>query len=199
MNHYKATLIGLDIEGFQRHDRDDHTRLDLRRRLYAILTKTLACIQADHHAELLDRGDGIIAVLRGPMTAPTALRNLIPCLARELELSNADVAAPNVMRLRAVLHSGEVIGDEHGYIGSDLNLVFRILDAAALRDHLSHSDAPLVLALSDHVWRESHQGDPATQSFTEVSVQVKETSTHAWVASFGTDPHRGPKEEPAER
>ncbi len=94
-------------------------------------------------------------------------------------------AGPNAqIRLRVVLHAGEIIEDPQGFTGEDLNLAFRLLDCDALRAVLSRSRANLGLIVSDYFYdtiiKHAFEGIDPSQ-YLRVDVQVKETVTKAWI------------------
>ena len=58
------------------------------------------------------------------------LGQLVPILTALLAEHNAAVARPELrMRLRAVVHAGEVHDDDKGFYGEDLDAAFRLLEA----------------------------------------------------------------------
>ena len=57
------------------------------------------------------------------------------------------------IQLRAAAHIGPVEHDGHGFVGSDINLLFRMLEAPPLKRALAGSGAELALIVSDDVYR----------------------------------------------
>ena len=58
------------------------------------------------------------------------LGRLIPVLTALLAEYNASATRPELrMRLRAVVHAGEVHEDDNGFYGDDLDAAFRLLEA----------------------------------------------------------------------
>ena len=57
------------------------------------------------------------------------------------------------MRLRAVVHAGEVHDDGWGFYGDDIDVAFRLLEAPTVKRVLRDApEAPLVLVVSEEIW-----------------------------------------------
>jgi hypothetical protein len=69
-------------------------------------------------------------------------------------LAEYGIAHPrNAIRLRAVMHAGEVHYDGRGCYGEALDLAFRLLDAPETRQALNRTREPLALVVSDEIYR----------------------------------------------
>ena len=103
-------------------------------------------------------------------------------LAAALEEHNAACEQQARIRLRAVLHAGEVRLDDYGAAGAAINLAFRLLESAALRSVLAGSPGVLALMASEWFFQEVIRHEPASSpaDFRPVPVSVKETETTAW-------------------
>ncbi len=91
-----------------------------------------------YHYPFTDRGDGFLVLLRPVDEIPKRLllSHLIPALARLLAAYNSSISPadqPRILRLRAVIHAGEVLYDGKGFFGEDLDVAFRLLDAPGSR------------------------------------------------------------------
>ena len=141
------TIIAVDVEGFGARD-DWHQHL-VRDGLNA------AVRQAFEHCGLSwgdcyheDRGDGLIAL------APTdaSNRRIAECLPNELAARlrehNAGVDEAARIRMRVVVHFGEVERDEHGLSSRAVVHAFRLLDSRAVRTALAGSHGLLALITS---------------------------------------------------
>jgi hypothetical protein len=190
--HQRVSRIffGIDIAGFNRADRSDCVGAVMRRTIYDVLQHSLdsAGIQPEHY-ELLDRGDGIMTVLDPSASIAELVRTAVPALAAALHAHNRLAHQAHRIRLRAALHCGQVIQDEHGYAGRDISHVFRLLDSPELRMALTKSNADLVLAMSDPArLRMPSDSSSAQPALTPVLVTTKESPAHAWFAEFASDP-----------
>ena len=87
------------------------------------------------------------------------------------------------IRLRAVMHAGEVRLDDHGATGTAVNLAFRLLESGALRSALAGSPGVLALMASEWFFEEVIRHNPASRpgAFRPVAASVKETEATAWV------------------
>jgi hypothetical protein len=130
-----------------------------------------------------DRGDGALVVippgvsglnLVGPL--PERLRGLV----RRHNHVSRDTAQ---IQLRAAAHFGLVEHDGHGFVGSDVNLLFRILDAPPIKQALAASRADLALIVSDHIYRSyicHHPSLLSPEIFKAVNFKVGQAEFKAW-------------------
>jgi hypothetical protein len=178
-------LLAFDIAGFTRPDRDEEVRIYLRKILYEILWEALegSGIPWDwcHHE---DRGDGAL-VIAPPDIAAHGIVNPLPERLRDLIRLHNRMSCPAArIQVRAAAHIGHVYRDDHGLVGDDINLLFRMLDAKPLRDALAGSDAELALAISGSMYHNVVRRHPALTSpalFRNVSTRVKGTRVNAWI------------------
>ena len=70
------------------------------------------------------------------------------------------------LRIRVVIHAGEVHYDANGCFGEALDVAFRLLDAARVKRALREAADPLVLVISGAVTR--HQV-PQLDSVTQIA------------------------------
>src|SRR5918997_1120611 len=148
------SIMAVDIEGSTA--RTNPAKAELRHVLYELFEKSLqeGGIAECHRDALIDRGDGILALVHPVDQAPTALllNSFIPTLNRLL--TDHDTLNPDrSFRLRAVVHAGEVHYDDRGCFGEALDITFRLLDAAEVKRRLLQAAAPLVLVVSDYIYR----------------------------------------------
>jgi hypothetical protein len=180
-----CALIAVDIAGFTRPDRDDDVRMFMREELYRILERAFdgsgtpwtACFRED-------RGDGVLVVVP-PGIAATGIIDPLPERLRSLirRHNHVSCAAANI-QLRMAAHLGPVNHDGHGFVGTDVDLLFRMLDARPLRQMLATTGADLALIVSDYVYRTIVSRHPSLVSpaaFWPVRLQVKYTRTQAWI------------------
>lgn len=179
-----CALFAVDIAGFTRPDRDDDIRMFMREELYRILERAFDgsgipwtdCFQED-------RGDGALVVVPPGIAAngiidplPDRLRSLI----RRHNHVSCDAAQ---IQLRAATHLGPVNHDGHGFVGTDVDFLFRMLDARPLKRALASTGADLALIVSEYVYRNIVSRHPSLVSptaFQPIRVQVKYTRTRAW-------------------
>ena len=148
-------IIAVDIAAST--TRTDPVKGELRRVAYDLLEQALEAvgITGNRLEPLTDRGDGILALARSHDNVPkTALLDrLIPLLAAMLTEYNAQAAHPALrMRLRAVVHAGDIYLDRRGCYGEAIDVAIRLLDAPPVKRTLREAAAPLVLVVSDEIY-----------------------------------------------
>src|SRR5919198_3329264 len=178
-------ILGIDIEGFSRSEWTDPVRARLRDRLDRLVTGAMARSRiATSLVASTDTGDGLLLLVE-PGVSKARLLHLAIDMAADLALDNQRAPAAQRMRLRVVVHAGEMLADARGHTGASLNFAARLLDADAARAVLVASPAAeLVVVVSDEVHegvvRHGYAGgDPA--AWQPLRVHAKETSTRAWV------------------
>jgi hypothetical protein len=150
------SIVAVDIEGSTK--RTNPVKGKIRRILYDLLERALraAGIGPGHLEELADRGDGVLILIRPHDDVPKTILfgRLIPILTALLAEHNATVAEPELqMRLRAVVHAGEVHEDSRGFYGDDIDVAFRLLNSPTVKRALREaSAAPLVVVISEEIW-----------------------------------------------
>jgi hypothetical protein len=150
------SIVAVDVEGSTK--RTNPAKGKLRRILYDLLDRALKAsgIGPRHLEELADRGDGVLILIRPYDDVPKTvlIGRLIPALTALLAEHNAAVAEPELrMRLRAVVHAGEVHDDDWGFYGDDIDVAFRLLEAPTVKRALRDApEAPLVLVVSEEIW-----------------------------------------------
>jgi hypothetical protein len=117
------------------------------------------------------------------------VNRVIPGLSRFLASYNAGLPRmgrpERQLRVRVVVHAGEVHYDDNGCFGQALDLAFRLLDAPLVKSTLKTAPGPLLLVLSgdihDSVLR--HGGDRTGQSAFQrlVTVQIAGNRHPGWI------------------
>jgi hypothetical protein len=197
------SIIAVDIEHSTGPLRTNPVREELRQAIHALLTEAMciAGIGEEHRDPFVDRGDGILGLVHPVDDVPKTrlLYPLIPALtgllaARSSGLPEAD-RARRALRLRVVVHAGEVHLDGTSTFGEDVDLACRLLDAQQLKGCLKDTSAPLVLVVSEYIYREivRHEYDGIAEASFRPRVRV----------SLAGRNHRGwvhiPPEAPAAR
>ena len=152
-------IVALDIE--QSTSRPDPVKAELRRTIYDLFDEALrsAGICRRHRDRFIDRGDGLLALIHPVDQAPKALllNRAIPALSKLLADYNAAVLYADrphrQLRIRAVVHAGEVHYDTNGCFGEALDIAFRLLDAPSVKKTLRTATGPLTLVISADIYR----------------------------------------------
>jgi hypothetical protein len=148
------SIVAVDLEGST--TRTNPVKGELRRIMYDLLERSLDAvpITANHLESPTDRGDGVLLLIRPDDDVPKTvlLDRLIPLLAALLTEHNAAVMKPALrIRLRAVVHAGEVHRDSRGFYGQAIDVAIRLLDSASLKRELRQSLSSLALVVSDEI------------------------------------------------
>ena len=152
------TIVALDIE--RSTSRPDPVKAELRNKTYELFDAALcsAGIHKRHRDRFIDRGDGVLALIHPVDQAPKALllNRAIPAFSRLLIDYNTSLPHPSrphrQLRVRVVMHAGEVHYDANGCFGEALDLAFRLLDAARVKKALRETADPLILVISGDIY-----------------------------------------------
>jgi class 3 adenylate cyclase len=187
-----CAVIAVDIAGFTRPDRDDDIRRYLHEKLYEYLQVAFddsGIPWQDCFNE--DRGDGALIVVP-PGISFKGLIHPLPERLRDLIRRHNHVSCESAaIQLRAAAHIGPVDYDGHGFVGSDVNFAFRMLEARPVKRLLAASGAELCLAVSDYVYHSFVCHYPSLvhpDTFRAVRFQVKNTRARAWTYLPGASP-----------
>jgi class 3 adenylate cyclase len=153
------TILAVDIE--QSTNRPDPIKAELRRALYELFDQALrsAGIHRRHRDRFTDRGDGLLALIHPVDQAakPILLNRAIPALSQLLTDHNASLpragSPHHQLRVRVVVHAGEVHYDDNGCFGEALDIAFRLLDAPGVKKMLRAAADPLTLVISGDIYR----------------------------------------------
>jgi len=178
-------LVAVDVAGFSKSERSETVQLHIRAALYEILRTAFAEARVpwdDCYHE--DRGDGVIIVVPADISMSVIAGRLVEEMRAGLRRHNEVANERAEIHLRVALHLGEVHSDPHGLVGAAVIHVFRLLDAAVVKELLARNDAQLVVIASDRLYQDVlRQGwdlvDPA--EYVAAVANVKETSTRAWL------------------
>jgi len=184
------SILAVDIEGSTQ--RTNPVKGELREEVYRLVVEALCVtgIDSRHYDPFTDRGDGVLVLLRPTDELPKTLllSRLIPALAGLLAAYNSGISPaeqPRMLRLRAVIHAGEVHYDGKGFFGEDLDVAFRLLDAPRFKAHLKSATVPLALVASDYIYqtiiRHGYDGIDGAQFLPLVTVNVGDQRRRGWV------------------
>jgi hypothetical protein len=139
-------IVAVDTAGSSA--RTNTAKARLRHTMYEVFESALytAGIENSHHDPLIDRGDGILAIIHPTVPKTLLLNTVLPELGKQLTKQDD-------LRLRAVVHAGEVHYDRRGCFGESLDLSFRLLDAPELKLMLREAAEALAVVLSEDIYR----------------------------------------------
>jgi hypothetical protein len=180
------SIMAVDIESSTA--RSNSAQAQLRGVMYELFEEALQVsgIAKRHRDALIDRGDGILALIRPVDQVPKALllNSVIPTLSKLLT-AHGSRYPDNQFRLRAVVHAGEVHYDRRGCFGEALDITFRLLDAAEVKRKLRQTTASLVLVVSDDIYhsviRQGYPGIDETSFEPLVHVRIADQQHLGWI------------------
>ena len=154
--HYRA-IVALDIESST--TRPNPVKGELRNKAYELFDMALSTAGIDkrYRDRFIDREDGILALIHPVDQAPKALllNRAVPLFSRLLSEYNASLPRHSQpqrqLRIRVVVHAGEVHYDANGCFGEALDVAFRLLDAGRVKKALRETADPLVLVISEDI------------------------------------------------
>jgi hypothetical protein len=149
------SIVAVDIEGST--TRTNPVKGALRHTMYGLLGRAMdaLAISPSQREPLADRGDGALLLIRpdDDMPKTVLLGQLIPLLTALVAEHNETAADPAVrMRLRAVVHAGEVHCDAQGFYGEAIDVAIRLLDSPAVKSALRQAESPLALVVSEEIY-----------------------------------------------
>ena len=176
------TIVIVDIEGFGDQRRTNPRQVAVRDGLYRAMREAFGCAgipwdDCGHE----DRGDGVFILIPAEVPKGLLAESLPPALVTALHAYNGTHPDPERIRLRMVLHAGEVNYDEHGVTAAAVNLAFRLLDASALKAALASSPGVLAVIASSWFFEEVVRHSGTAAAYRPVEVAVKETTTTGWI------------------
>lgn len=188
------TIFGVDVKDST--TRNDTGRRDMRAAMYGMVGRSLSAsgVVERYRDNLLDRGDGVFALIHPVDEIPKTrlLDTVIPELHVQLLEYAKHVGPP--LRLRAVLHAGEVNYDEHGPYGEQMDVAFRLLESPDVKQRFNATESLLILVVSDPIYhgivRHGYPGIEERAFSTVTRVTVGEHCYHGWAY---VPPDRGSK------
>ena len=156
---HHRTIVAVDIESST--TRTNPIKAELRTKLYELFDAALcsAGIHERHRDRFIDRGDGALALIHPVEQASKVplLNRAIPALNQLLTDYNASLPRlgrpERQLRIRVVVHAGEVHYDVNGCFGEALDVAFRLLDAPPVKKALQVTASPLILVVSGDIYR----------------------------------------------
>jgi hypothetical protein len=192
LNGQLCGLFAVDIAGFNTADRDDDIQVYVHGALYVMLQTAFdrsGIPWADCAYE--DRGDGVLVIVP-PTLSAAGLVDPIPerlrALVRRHNRVSCDAAR---LQLRVAAHIGPVHHDGYGFVGHDVTLLCRLLDARPLKRMLAKSGAEVAFIASMYLYDNVIRSRPSLVDpdvFQPMPVRVKETRTRAWAYALGASP-----------
>jgi hypothetical protein len=184
MDDEHKTICAVDIAGFGGMSRTRANYVALREGMYCAVEQ--AFLQSgipwsDCYQE--GAGDSILTLAPANVGKGAFAEKLPVALVSALQSHNEVHPPEEQVRLRLVLHAGEITRDKRGVTAPAIIHAFRLLDAPALKEALKDSRGVLAIAASAWFYDEvvRHHPQYAPEEYVQVVVEVKETSSFAWI------------------
>jgi hypothetical protein len=179
----RRVIVGLDIE--QSTSRPDPVKAEFRIMLYELFEAALRSADIGLGCDpFMDRGDGLLALM-DPAEQVPLLSRAVPAFAQLLAGYNASLPLQRRLRVRVVVHAGEVRDDDNGCFGAALDIACRLLDAPQAKAALKAAPGPLVLVVSGDVYHSVVSNGPGgigREAFRHlVTAQVAGREHPGWV------------------
>ena len=182
-----CTVVLTDVAEYGARIRTDNDRLLIREALFRM---TQQAVQGFPGAQSEDRGDSFLTVIPPDASTARVLDQLTKELPGALERHNGTHAESARFKLRLAVNVGPVVSHMGGVSGEAIIVAARLVEAPSFKRALNDSNASLGVIASPFVYETivRHGSDPRDiASYFQVPVEVKETSTTAWMRLF-TDP-----------
>lgn len=183
----RRVIVALDIEDST--SRPDPAKAELRTMIYELFDAALrsAGISARRRDRFADRGDGLLALI-DPVDQALLLNFALPAFSQLLAGYNAGLPDPGDrdrrLRVRAVVHCGNVHDDDNGCFGEALDVAFRLLDAPSVKDALKTAHGAVLLVVSSDIRDSSSacsSGIADQLASHPVTVQVVGNDHQGWI------------------
>jgi hypothetical protein len=148
-------IVALDIE--RSTCRPDPVKAELRTMMYELFDAALrtAGVSARRRDQFADRGDGLLALI-DPADQELVLNDVIPVFSQFLASYNVGLSRAGDrdrrLRVRIVVHVGDIHDDDNGCFGEALDAAFRLLDTPTAKMALKAAQVPLVAVISADTW-----------------------------------------------
>ncbi len=180
-----CSLLATDIASSGNPDRTDDVLRWLRKNMYELIEDSFASSGVPFdRCYWEDRGDGAIIAVPLEFQTSVLVWPLMEWFSHGLNRYNERSAESARMKLRVALHVGEANWDGRGLVGTAVNHVFRLLDAAELRAALSAPGACVAFIASERVHDDvirHRRGLIDPDDYRPADVRVKETATRGWI------------------
>jgi hypothetical protein len=148
-------IVALDIE--RSTSRPDPVKAEFRTMLYELFDAALRSsgVSARRRDRFINRGDGLLALI-DPADQVLLFNLVIPVFSQLLTSYNASLPHPggrdSQLRVRVVMHVGNVHDDDNGCFGEALDIAFRLLDAPRAKMALKEARGPVLVVVSGDVY-----------------------------------------------
>lgn len=186
LNGENCTVFLSDVVGFGSRARTDEDRRVIREALFSMTHTALQDLPDVWSWD--DRGDGLLTIV--PPSVPTAkvighLHKELPAALDEHNRAHRDSAR---IQLRVAINVGPVITDTMGVSGEAIIVTARLVEAPLFKEAMEKGQANLGIIASTFIYETVIRHDLGLTAYSQVQVDVKESSFAAWMKLFGPTP-----------
>jgi hypothetical protein len=187
--HFSIVVIDIERSG----DLTDPQKQQVRDDLYRIVDSALLESEIVAKAAVIpeDRGDGVYLLIKADVPIRRLIHPFIGVI--DAALAARLVGDPK-LRLRLVVHHGEVTIDAKGSSGAAADLAFAMVDCRQLRDALTDATTGrLAAVVPDDVYQSVVRGyaEPDPTAFRMRLLETKRGSVRTWVTVTGSTEQPG--------
>ena len=183
LNGENCTVILSDVVGFGARVRTDDDRRLIREALFAMTHTALQDLPDVWSWD--DRGDGLLTVVPPSVTTAQVIGHLHKELPAALEEHNRAHHDSAQIKLRVAINVGPVITDTMGVSGEAIIVAARLVEAPPFKEAMEESQADLGIIASAFIHETVIRHDLGLTGYSQVQVDVKESSFPAWMKLFG--------------
>jgi CRP-like cAMP-binding protein len=188
LNGENCTVFLSDVVRFAANTRSDSDRVLIRDALFRMTAEALQGIAG---VWTLDRTDGLLTVLPPSISTEEGVARLLKELPAAIERHNRSQRASARFQLRLAINVGPVFGDAARVYGEAITVASRLLEAPSFEQAFAGSTASLGIVISPFVYETFIRPGPdlsEVASYIQVPVEVRGSSTTAWMKVVSRDP-----------
>jgi class 3 adenylate cyclase len=182
LNGENCTIVLSDVVGFGAGWRTDEDRRIMREALFSMTHAVLRDLPDAWSWD--DRGDGLLTVVSPSVPTAKVVAHLHKELPAALEEHNRVYPDSARIQLRVAINVGPVATDVMGVSGEAIIITARLVEAPAFKKAMSESGASLGVIASTFIYESVIRHGPYLEGYSKIPVEVKETSTPAWMKLF---------------
>lgn len=178
---YPATTFTTDIAGFG--DLDNPDQMIVRRETHAAVVDAFSTGGLWEKCEHEDRGDGNLIIVPAEIPKTVILGPILDTLSQNISAVSGIIPGWP-LQLRIAAHPGEIHHDGVGFVSTDVNHCFRLLNSHPLREAVAGSSASVACLISDPLYQSigrHRYPELIGRGFHQVIVREKETTAAAWL------------------
>jgi Cyclic nucleotide-binding domain len=182
LNGENCTVMLSDVVGFGAASRTDKDRRIIREALYAMTHVVLEDLPDAWSWD--DRGDGLLTIVLPSVPTAKVVAHLHKELPAALEEHNHAYPDSARIQLRVAINVGPVASDIMGVSGEAIIVAARLVEAPVFKKAMSDSGAILGTIASTFIYESVIRHGPYLEGYSEIRVEVKESSKVAWMKLF---------------